>query len=76
MLHHYLLFKWTTPPGDVVHPVVGGTSGSTNSEMILLVPSETSGGVLYVKWCNDATALAGYAPLTTTTTTMMLIIQS
>jgi len=62
------------PSGDVVHPVVGGTSGSTNSKMILLVPSEISGGVLYVKWCNDATALAGYAPLTTTT--MMLIIQS
>jgi len=34
-----------TVPG-VVHLVVRGKSGSTNSEMIVPVPSQTSGGVL------------------------------
>ena len=34
-----------TVPG-IVHLVVRGKSGSTNSEMIVPVPSQTSGGVL------------------------------
>ena len=50
------------------HLVVHGTSGSVNYEMIQPVRLETSGGELstvdnWAWWCNDATALAGYATM-------------
>jgi len=45
----------------VAHLVVHGTTGSTSYETIPPVPLESSGGVLWIWWCNDATALAGYA---------------
>jgi len=47
----------------VAHLVVHGTSGSTSYETIPHVRLESSGDVLstWTWWCNDATALAGYA---------------
>ena len=48
---------WRCPAGRP------GNNSSTNPEMIPLVPVETSGGVCrpWTRWCNDATAVAGYA---------------
>jgi len=45
------------------------TTNSTSYETIPPVRLETYGGVLSTWWCNDATALAGYA-------TMMMMMRS
>ena len=61
----------------VAHLVVHGTSGSTSYETIPpFVRLESCGGVLSTVqtwWCNDATALAGYATMTMMMNTVRML---